>query len=714
MKNQFQRLFPPPLLFLHLTLVFFFFLSFSTCAQFWVISGGKADSLSKNFIEEYSIDLSKVDSYKHKIKKDSESYLKQDSLKLEFKKDTIDFDFKNVKLKKLKNKNVFSYLFEADEIEEINMVLDSLVLEIGAELYLLSKDLNDFAGPITRNNFKKGYKRLFHTSAFNSSGIYIILIEPEGSEEIRSHMHLSAVKYKELNSNSKKLKVSSTSPSSDCFPELNPQAFGVGRFESEGRNNCSFAVVNNENNDRRPLVLSARHCISGGDPFTLSSNDIYAIENAEFSIAWRYYCGGSTESTRWVGTGSTYLASQWPSDHLLVELEDDLPFSINYLGWNRVDVSNNTPVYGLHHPSGGVYQSRQHYSSGYITSQGADKYDVNWSIGETTNGSSGSPLFRSGDHVILGGLSYGVNTDHYFKLSNAWSTGNGPLKPHLSNSQNLSSIGALIPTKINGPLILCTNSIATYNMPNLLAGENVTWSVSGGLQILNFTGQSVTLKANGSYISGTLTATYTVISDANQNAVHTLSNSINIWQGKPVISVTNQTTNNTSTGYGMNLSPTGTNSLHFNNTSYVNTVSWSFPSGWSYSSSTGFDVSIYSWSGNSSFTVTATNSCGSNSAYFYPTGGNYRVANTAKLYPNIANEFVNVSLDDGINWDEVDKIRIVNTSTGKVYYSSGIVNSDLNKETSQYKISLLKIPSGSYVVELLYMNRKESHHLIIE
>ena len=699
-------------LFLIFTTSLIFLLTFKTSAQFWVLTGGKADSLSKNLLEKYSIDISKVESYKHQINKESKWYAYQDSMKLEYKKDTLEINFKNVKPIKFKDKNVFPFLIESNESEEIDLSLDSVVLANECELYFLAKNFNEFAGPISVKNFKKGFKRLLHTSNFASSGIYVILVEKNESDQLLSHIRISSISYKEKDLDRSKFKVVSTSPQADCYPELNPQSFAVGRVFTYGRNNCSFSILNNENNDRRPLVLSARHCISGGDPFVLSANDIAAIENARFKVAWRHTCGSTTtESYRWEGTGSTYLAAQWPSDHLLVELEDDLPFSINYLGWNRIDVSNGTLIYGLHHPSGGVYQGRQHYSSGFINSQGADKYHINWTLGETAGGSSGSPLIRSQDHKVLGGLSFGNNTDYYFKLSNAWSTSNGPLKPHLSNVQNLSSMDALIPTQISGPTTLCTNSTTTYSMPNLLPGENVTWSVSGGLQIIASTGQSVTVKANGSNILGTLTATYTVIKDAEENTVHSLSNSIKIWQGKPAISLTNQTTNHTSSGYSLNMSSTGTNYLRINNTSNMNSVSWNFPSGWSYSGTSGFDVSIYSWSGSNSFTVSATNSCGTNSGYFFPTTGNYKIASNSMIYPNVATDFVHVKLYDDEKWDEVENVRIIHAASGKVHFSS---NANKSVDSDGLKISLNKLPPGSYVVEVISKTLRDSHHLIIK
>src|SRR5690606_25291772 len=141
-------------------------------------------------------------------------------------------------------------------------------------------------------------------------------------------------------------------------------------------------------------------------------------------------------------TGSTYLTSYWPTDYLLVEMEDDLPMSINYLGWDRDAVAINTPVYSLHHP-GGSYNARQVYSSGFKSGNSLDdKHKVSWTVGEIEDGSSGGPLLKIGGNKVIGGASWREDPALYFKLSNAWTNG---LKEYLSNINNYTSLNALIP-----------------------------------------------------------------------------------------------------------------------------------------------------------------------------------------------------------------------------------------------------------------------------
>lgn len=691
----------------------------SAFCQFWVLSGSKADSISRVIFERYSIMPDEVPRFTHFPDKRSPSYLEQDSLKREYKRDSIHIDFKEVTPRKVRDKNVYTFLVESPESVEVGLTLDSVYLAPGSFMYFIASGFNEIAGPVTPESFKKGFKKLLNSSPLQSNGVFVILVEDSRFEDLESHIHISRIKYKEEFRS--RARIVGASPSSACYPQLNDQAFAVGHVDTDGRYNCSFSIINNEDADRKPLVLTARHCISGGPPFgglPLSTADKDAIENAEFRVAWRFDCGSTTNETwRWVSTGSSYLASNWPSDHLLVELDDDLPMSINYLGWDRVNVSNGTNIYSLHHP-GEDYDLRQHYSSGVISSQGADKYVVTWALGETEKGSSGSPLLRTSDHKILGGLSHEawIGDDKYFKLSNAW-TGTGALKEYLSKVNNYTSLNALITTQITGPKVVCYNGTATYSMPYLVAGESVTWSVSGGLQILSTTANSVTVKGTNSYTTATITATFTVIKDPdNPSALLTDSRSHQVWLDGPFISVTNTTTDHTSSGYVMNMSPSAYNYLHFNpELSDVTSVSWSFPGGWSVSGTTGNDVAVWSWSGTSPFTVYATNTCGSTSAYFYPNSSGFRMAaNSSTIYPNVAGDYVRVSLSDVKDWEHVTSVRIIDSGTGLISYSEEITGTNHLKQSNALEIDLKNIVKGKYILEIQYTHSRDSHHLIID
>lgn len=446
------------------------------------------------------------------------------------------------------------------------------------------------------------------------------------------------------------------------------------------------------------------------------SHPSYAA-SATYYVAWRYNCGStSAESTRWVGTGANYLAINSSTDHFLAELDDDLPMSINYMGWDRATIANGTLVYGIHHPSPSPYEGRQHYSSGFKSSNSVDdKHTVGWSLGETKNGSSGSPLFRSSDNKVIGALSWGTTYDRYVKFSNTWS-GSGGIKPFLSNINNYSTLAPLIPTAISGPKILCYNSITTYSMPNLISGESVTWSASGGLQILSSTANSVTVKAVANYTSASITATFTVIKNADDLSQLLTDNRIfNVWLGGPSISVTNTTTNHTSGGYSLNMSTSSSNNLVFNNLSEVSSVSWTFPGSWSTSGSVGFNISVWSWSGSSPFTVNASNVCGSNAANFFPNSSGFRLsAKESIIFPNVANNYVKLSLLNSKNWQMVRYVRIIDSRLGVVHLKQEITDKSNLEQVNGLNLDIFNLPKGKYILEVQYTNTPDSHHLIVE
>lgn len=646
-----------------------------------------------------------VPKFTHFPDKKSRSYLEQDSLKREYKRDSVRIDFKEVIPRKVRDKHVYTFLVESPESEEVELSLDSVILSPGSHLYFVGKNFYEFGGPVTAEDLKKGFKRLMSTSAFESSGIYVVLVEPGEHAVLRSRISVSNIYYKEKISGQSNARIAGVAPSSHCFPHLNEQAFAVGRVTNTGHENGTFSILNNESSNRRPFILTAYHLVA----------NYTDIQTATFRIGERYICGTSTIiGYRWVGTGSTFLSFNSTIDYLFAELEDDPPMNINYLGWDRESVSNGTLVYGLHHPGGSYYNGRQHYSAGSKTGNTLHgKHIIDWSLGETENGSSGSPLFRTSDNKVLGGLSWGLEKDRYFKLENAWSA----LSSYLSGTYNHTSINALIPTQITGPKILCYDATTTYSMPNLLAGESVTWSVSGGLQILSTTANSVTVKATNSYINATVTATFTVIRDAdNPGDLLTDSRSYQVWLGGPFMSVTNTTTDHTSSGYVMNMSPSSYNHLHFNHElSSVTSVNWSFPSGWSVSGTSGNDVTVWSWSGTSPFTAYATNTCGTVSAFFHPNSSGFRMAvNNSTIYPNVAGDYVRISLSDAKEWEQVTSVRIIDSGTGLISYSEKITEKNHLRQINTFEIDLKKIAKGKYVLEIQYINSRDSHHLIIK
>lgn len=700
----------------------YFFKPLHVKAQFWIVAGDSAVGLSQDLFKKYDINPLDVETSIYKVDKTSKHYKNLDSLKLEIKTQKLDFNFSNLDLKYNKGgRNVFISKLEIDPFLNIDLLFEKIVLNDGAELYFISGDLREYAGPITTNDLERKEKAFLHSGLYNSNSLYVILIEAEEARKPKSKLFISEFWYEEKNDN-KKARISGVSPGAACYPEYNNQSFSIGRITIPNRRSCTFSIVNNESNDRTPYMLTARHCIV--NPITsvnLTASDITASNSASVVIPQRRQCGSTTldEVNRWQATGATYLSSQWPSDHLLLKLNSGLPISIQYLGWDRTDQPVSTQTYSLHNPGGTFYNGRQVLSIGYITSNTAsgNKYNQYWTLGETKEGSSGGPLIKKSDNKIVGCLSFELTYDKYYKLSNAWNTSTNPLKTYLSPNQNLTSINALNPTKIVGPAILCYNQTSTLTMPNLLPSESVTWSVSGGLQILSSTGQSVTVKANISGYTGnvTVTASYNALQSLNSSLLP-YSTSYNFWVGQPSISVTNTTTNSTSGGYSITLSQSNTNTLVINNNSVINNVIWSFPSGWSVSNTTGFNTNIYSWSGSGPFSLSTSNVCGTTNSNFFPSA--VATINPTVVFPNIASDEISLRFEkneDGF-YEIPDYVTIIQSPNAKTLMKKRISKIDISeiKENGLLRLDLGKLGDGTYIVNLDFGSRRESNKIIIQ
>lgn len=169
---------------------------------------------------------------------------------------------------------------------------------------------------------------------------------------------------------------------------------------------CTGALINNTEEDGRPLFLTARHCIE--DPtLDLNPNLWHIIFNHRTQLC----SSDGSELYTWSGNsinGATILTSDLQgspkNDALLLELHASKITLVDYelclSGWSKNESQPNNK-YTIHHPSGDV----QKISMGNSTLNG-NYYDVQWQNGTTEGGSSGAPLFNN-NHKIIGQLRGG-------------------------------------------------------------------------------------------------------------------------------------------------------------------------------------------------------------------------------------------------------------------------------------------------------------------
>lgn len=235
------------------------------------------------------------------------------------------------------------------------------------------------------------------------------------------------------------------------------QKRAVGCFYTDyGTGLCSGALVNNTlNTIYSPIAyfLTARHCLTGGNASGTISADV-----TNFVFQFNYEYSGCSSSTS-LSNGDYYygsdLVASWNGipgvnegvDFALLKIRAALTLgsSIYLAGWSRITPSAGESVVGIHHPN--LLPKQIFIGSSPQLYSGTGWIRTARSMGQTTGGSSGSPLFNS-QKLIVGPLSagylpYDCNVQPYYnfygRLDLAWEGGGTPntrLKDWLANGSS--------------------------------------------------------------------------------------------------------------------------------------------------------------------------------------------------------------------------------------------------------------------------------------
>lgn len=180
---------------------------------------------------------------------------------------------------------------------------------------------------------------------------------------------------------------------------------------------CTGTLLNNTTGDRTPYFYVANHCI--GNQAEASSMETF----------WLYQtsaCNAGTLRPDWQqnSAGADLLATSTPNDSTLLRLRSPAPSAVAFAGWNASAQSIQTPVFGLHHPDGytppSITSHLRRAQGSILTTHDAcpdsgltSGYEVEWTSGNTEQGSSGSGLFISdgAGTYLVGTLSCGPVPD---------------------------------------------------------------------------------------------------------------------------------------------------------------------------------------------------------------------------------------------------------------------------------------------------------------
>ncbi|MEE2912461.1 MAG: hypothetical protein VX436_01510, partial [Planctomycetota bacterium] len=217
----------------------------------------------------------------------------------------------------------------------------------------------------------------------------------------------------------------------------------VGVYTLSGYLTCSGAMINNTAEDLTPYFLTANHC----GVTSSSDSSIVVYWNHQNSFCREGTASGNNGNGNYsqFTSGSTMRATRSYTDFTLTELSStpNPAWGVTYSGWSRSSSTSGVGA-GIHHPE----CAEKRISIPDYSSASGEYWNVNWSIGRTAPGSSGSPLYDS-NHRIVGqlccGASYCTNdsNDYYGRsLNQSWSYLVEWLDPLGTNAQTLDTFNS--------------------------------------------------------------------------------------------------------------------------------------------------------------------------------------------------------------------------------------------------------------------------------
>jgi len=235
---------------------------------------------------------------------------------------------------------------------------------------------------------------------------------------------------------------------------------------------CSGALVNNTANNRTQYYLTAQHCES----------DNYGTMTFYFNYE-SPTCSGTAAPLSQTVTGAQVKAENFDTDFRLLQIQSPIPstFNIFFAGWDK---SGTQPLYetAIHHPAGDIKKisidnNPSPTSSGFGGRLPGGFWQVNWDIGMTEGGSSGSPLFDQNKRVIgqnLGGIESQCTNPQivskvFGKFSESWGHG-GSSTNQLKDWLDPSNTGVSTLDGIDGQNGLAPTPNFTSNVESLPYG----------------------------------------------------------------------------------------------------------------------------------------------------------------------------------------------------------------------------------------------------
>lgn len=345
----------------------------------------------------------------------------------------------------------------SDGARSLGLKLDAVQLPEGAALWFYDATGRDVQGPFDRNSLELRDGHLQLPLVRGSAAVLEVQAPAEHSSEVAFKLSEAYHGYRNLigadsasEGNTPKAAVGSDSGS--CNIDVVCSAGNNWRDEIRStvllvvanQTLCSGSLVSNTQQNDRPLILTANHCLIRSTNVT----NVTAYFNVQSSS-----CGGNQNGRLDQNiVGSTFLARDENSDFTLFALASPplAAFNAFYAGWDaRTGIA---PQSGstMHHPQGDEKKISLYSTPGVAVEDvrigtstdgfNVDAWRINWSSGTTEAGSSGSGLWNQ-NRQLVGVLSGGeascdsqTSPDFFARLERGWqanSASGGQLKAHL-------------------------------------------------------------------------------------------------------------------------------------------------------------------------------------------------------------------------------------------------------------------------------------------
>jgi V8-like Glu-specific endopeptidase len=330
----------------------------------------------------------------------------------------------------------------------LNLGFTRYSLPHNAKLFVYATDFSDVLGPYTEAD-NAAHNQLWTPVVLADDIVVELTVPSESVDDVQ--LELTAINHgyrffgEPLATRAGSCNVDVICPEGDPW---RAEIRAVGVISTGGSTFCTGFMVNNTAENQTPYFMTANHC------------GITSSNAASLVVYWNFespVCGqqggGSLSQNQ---TGSFWRAgSSSYADFTLVEL-DSAPnpaHHVTFAGWNKGGAEATTAV-AIHHPNTDEksisfeFQSTQttSYLGTSVPGDGTHHRVIDWDIGTTEPGSSGSPLFNQ-DHQVIGQLHGGYAacgndlSDWYGKFARSW-TGGGTNTTRLSNWLDAGGTGA--------------------------------------------------------------------------------------------------------------------------------------------------------------------------------------------------------------------------------------------------------------------------------